>query len=67
MSVLVGAVAHLYPLKHPGVVIRITGNALATVHRYLLDKLRCNLCGEVVTAPLPPEASKEKYDAAFPW
>ncbi len=60
-----GCGGHLYPLKHPGVVIRITGNALATVHRYLLDKLRCNLCGEVVTAPLPPNAPKEKYDHAF--
>ena len=56
---------HLYSLRNPGVVIRITGNALATVHRYILEKLRCNLCGDVMTAPLPPEASKEKYDAAF--
>ena len=56
---------HLYPLKHPGVVIRITGNALATVHRYILQRLRCNLCSEVVTAPLPPNASKEKYNTAF--
>jgi len=55
----------LYPLKNPGVVIRVTGNALATVQRYILERLRCNLCGDVLTAPLPPEAPKEKYDAAF--
>ena len=55
----------LYSLKNPGLVIRVTGNALATVQRYILERLRCNLCGDVVTAPLPPEASKEKYDAAF--
>ena len=56
---------HLYPLKNPGVVIRVTGNALATVHRYILEKLRCHLCGEVVIAPLPSGAPKEKYDTTF--
>lgn len=55
----------LYPLQNPGVVIRVTGNALATVRRYLLERWRCNLCGDVVTAALPPDASKEKYDAGF--
>ncbi len=55
----------LYPLKNPGMVIRVTGNALATVHRYILEKLRCHLCGDVMTAPLPPNAPKEKYDHAF--
>ena len=29
---------------------------------YLLDKLRCNLCGEVYTAEKPGEAGEQKYD-----
>lgn len=49
----------------PGFVIRITGNALATVSRYRLEKLRCGLCGLGVTAPLPPNVPAQKYDSAF--
>ena len=37
----------LYPLRNPGVVIRVTSNALATVYRYLLQRWRCNCCGDV--------------------
>lgn len=55
----------LYALKNPGIIIRVSGNALATVRRYHCEKVRCALCGKVVTAPLPPEAPAEKYDAAF--
>lgn len=55
----------LYDIKKPGVIIRITGNAMATVHRYHLQKLRCALCGNVETAPLPPNAPAKKYDATF--
>lgn len=29
---------------------------------YLLEKFRCNLCGEIFTAEKPPEASEKKYD-----
>lgn len=49
----------------PGVMISISGNALATVHRYHLEKLRCSLCGIIVTASLPQGISVEKYDYAF--
>jgi hypothetical protein len=45
----------------PGVEIRIDGNALLSAIRYELEKLRCSACGEVFTAPLPTEASAEKY------
>ena len=31
---------------------------------YELQKLRCNLCGEIFTATPPPEVGPEKYDAA---
>jgi hypothetical protein len=30
---------------------------------YELDKLRCNLCGEIFTAPTPAGLGEEKYDA----
>jgi hypothetical protein len=47
----------------PGVEIRIDGNALLSAIRYELEKLRCSACGEIFTAPLPDEASEEKYSA----
>lgn len=47
----------------PGVEIRIDGNALLSAMRYELEKLRCSACGEIFTAPLPEEASEEKYSA----
>ena len=50
----------LYGLP-PGVEIRIDGNALLSAIRYELEKLRCSACGQVFTAPLPEEASEEKY------
>jgi transposase len=50
----------LYALP-PGVEIRLDGNALLSAIRYEVEKLRCSACGEVFTAPLPAEASAEKY------
>jgi len=55
---------YLYRIK-PGIMISITGNALATVRRYHLEKLRCGLCGVVLTASLPPGIPAKKYDSAF--
>ncbi|HEY5863937.1 MAG TPA: IS66 family transposase [Candidatus Tectomicrobia bacterium] len=45
----------------PGVEMRIDGHALLSAIRYELHKLRCSACGQIFTAPLPPEAGKEKY------
>jgi transposase len=52
----------LYPLL-PGAEIRIDGNALLTAVRYELERLRCSVCGQIFTAPLPMEVGKEKYTA----
>jgi len=52
----------LYSLEEPGVEVRIVGRAPLEATVYELDKWRCNLCGQVFTAPLPKEAGKEKYD-----
>jgi len=43
------------------VELRIDGNALLSAIRYEVEKLRCSACGQVFTAPLPEEASEEKY------
>jgi hypothetical protein len=50
----------LYELK-PSRVVRINSQPLISGKVYNLQKLRCKRCNEVFTAPLPPEAGKEKY------
>ena len=52
----------LYPFYEPGVEVRIVGRAPLEATVYELEKLRCNLCGKVFTAPVPDEAGKDKYD-----
>jgi transposase len=54
----------LYKISEPGVEIRVKGAAPLTATIYELEKLRCNLCGAVFTAPLPASAGKKKYDAS---
>jgi transposase len=49
--------------KAPGVIVRITGQPPLTATIYQLQKLRCALCGQVFTAPAPPEAGTRKYAA----
>lgn len=52
----------LYALKRPAQIVRLTAQALFAATRFELEKLRCNLCGKLFTAPAPPEAGQEKYD-----
>jgi transposase len=52
----------VYPSVDPGVVVRVTGRAPLQSQVWETEKLRCNLCGEIFTAPLPEEAGNEKYD-----
>ncbi|MBU0762637.1 MAG: IS66 family transposase [Candidatus Altiarchaeota archaeon] len=54
----------VYEIKKPGTIVRITGNPPLTATVYELQKLRCNLCGEVFTATPPKDIGEEKYDAA---
>jgi len=54
----------LYKISEPGVEIRVKGAAPLSATIYELEKLRCNLCGAVFTAPLPASAGKKKYDAS---
>jgi transposase len=54
----------VYESVAPGRLVRIRGQAPLGATVYELQKLRCNLCGEIFTAPPPPEVGPEKYDAA---
>jgi transposase len=53
----------VYTQGRPSVLVRIVGKAPLQASVYELERLRCNLCGKVFTAKLPPEARGEKYDA----
>ena len=70
----------VYSQREPGVLVRIKGQAPIAATVYELEKLRCNLCGDVFTAAAPAEAGEEKYDetaasmiallcygSGFPW
>src|SRR3989449_2938342 len=52
----------VYLQSEPGVLVRLIGRAPIEATVYELEKLRCNLCGEVFTAKAPDEAGGEKYD-----
>lgn len=52
----------VYRVKKSGVIVRFTGLAPLAAKIYDLEKLRCNLCGEVFTADAPEGVGSEKYD-----
>ena len=52
----------LYPFEEPGVQVRLVGRAPLEGTVYVLEKLRCNLCGKLFTAQVPEEAGQDKYD-----
>jgi transposase len=54
----------LYPQSEPSQLVRITGMAPLMATVYACERLRCNLCGEVYTAPAPEGVGDEKYDAS---
>jgi transposase len=56
------AKGRVYPLEEPTKLVRITGMAPLGATVYECDRLRCNLCGEVFTAPAPPGVGNQKYD-----
>jgi transposase len=70
----------VYPQRDPGVLVRIKGQVPLAATVYELEKLRCNLCGNVFTAEAPEEAGEKKYEesaasmiallrygSGFPW
>lgn len=52
----------VYPQKEPSQLLWITGVAPFTATVYELERRRCNLCGEVFTAPAPAGVGEAKYD-----
>ncbi len=46
----------------PEIVMRFFAAAPVQLVTYLLEKLRCNLCGEIFTAEKPAKAGGKKYD-----
>jgi len=70
----------VYPQRDPGVLVRIKGQPPIAATVYELEKLRCNLCGDVFTAAAPEGVGERKYDetaasmiamlrfgSGFPW
>ena len=49
----------------PGIIVRVKGQNLAAVHKYWIEKLRCGLCGEIISANVTADVGTQKYDAAF--
>jgi transposase len=52
----------VYPMAEPAVLVRVKGMAPLRATIYELERLRCNLCGEVFTAAPPPAVGTAKYD-----
>ena len=52
----------MYPMAEPAVLVRVTGMAPLGATVYECERFRCNLCGEVSTAPAPEGVGDEKYD-----
>ena len=53
----------VYESVAPGHLVRIRGQAPLGATVYELEKLRCNLCGQIFTAQAPPDVGPDKYDA----
>ena len=54
----------VYVCKKPKTLIRVTGQCPLCARVYELEKLRCNLCGEIFTAEAPANVGADKYDAS---
>ncbi len=52
----------VYKSVKPGTLLRFLASVPVKATVYEMDKLRCNLCGEIFTAPVPKEAGPAKYD-----
>jgi hypothetical protein len=49
-------------MAEPAVLVRVLGMAPLSAKVYEQERLRCNLCGEISTAPAPDGVGSEKYD-----
>lgn len=53
----------LRPQAQPATVVTVHAQPPVGAVIHELERLRCDACGEVFTAPLPPDVAREKYDA----
>ena len=53
----------VYDTASPALIVRISAKAPLSAKVYELQKLRCNLCGQVFTAKAPEALGDEKYDS----
>jgi hypothetical protein len=53
---------HLRLLTEPAKILHILAQPMFPATRFNLEQLRCGRCGQVFTAPSPPEAGQAKYD-----
>lgn len=54
----------LYANMEPERLVRLRGFAPVGGKVYEIEKLRCNLCGDIFSATVPEEVGTEKYDAS---
>ena len=54
----------LRPRKEPALAIQVTAQPPIGAVIHEMEQLRCDTCGKLFTAPTPPEAGVEKYDAS---
>lgn len=54
----------VYTQAEPKTLVRIVGVPPIQAKVYELERLRCNLCGDVFPATTPPGVGEEKYDAS---
>jgi transposase len=54
----------LRPRKEPALAIQVTAQPPVGAVIHEMEQLRCDTCGKLFTAPTPPEAGLEKYDAS---
>jgi len=54
----------VYRDNKPATAVRITGKAPLQATVYQMERLRCNLCGQIFTAKSPDDIGDAKYDAA---
>ena len=52
----------VYEQKEPALRIRVVGQAPIAATVYELERLRCNLCGDVFEAEAPEAVGEKKYD-----
>ncbi len=52
----------VYLQKEPSPLIRFVGGPPVSATIYELERLRCNLCGQIFTATPPPGVAADKYD-----